>query len=192
MTLMDTAQLLGNFGEFVGAFAVVGTLVYLAVQVGRSKKSTDENTRALEENRKMTKADNMRQLTKSWNEILRDSTGTRETASIFVRGNRNLSDLDEVEQIIYSSLLVPLFDHHLSALQMVRDGFLEEEITELLDVMLGDLLRNNPGARRWWEAIRFCFPQQPRDHVNALLEREGENRSFVLGTAIVRPAQAAS
>ncbi len=33
MTLMDTAQLLGNFGEFFGAIAVVGTLAYLAVQV---------------------------------------------------------------------------------------------------------------------------------------------------------------
>ena len=32
MTLMETAQLMGNFGEFVGAFAVVATLFYLAVQ----------------------------------------------------------------------------------------------------------------------------------------------------------------
>jgi hypothetical protein len=33
MTLMDTAQLLGNFGEFFGAIAVVATLGYLAVQI---------------------------------------------------------------------------------------------------------------------------------------------------------------
>ena len=33
MTLMDTAQLLGNFGEFFGAVAVVVTLGYLAVQI---------------------------------------------------------------------------------------------------------------------------------------------------------------
>ena len=30
MTLVETGQLLGNFGEFVGAFAVVATLFYLA------------------------------------------------------------------------------------------------------------------------------------------------------------------
>ena len=36
MTLMDTAQLLGNFGEFVGAIAVVATLAYLAVQIRQS------------------------------------------------------------------------------------------------------------------------------------------------------------
>ena len=33
MDLMDTAQLRGNFGEFVGAIAVVVTLVYLSVQI---------------------------------------------------------------------------------------------------------------------------------------------------------------
>ncbi len=33
MALMDIAQLLGNFGEFVGAIAVVATLVYLALQI---------------------------------------------------------------------------------------------------------------------------------------------------------------
>ena len=33
MDLMSTAQLLGNFGEFFGAIAVVATLVYLAFQI---------------------------------------------------------------------------------------------------------------------------------------------------------------
>ena len=33
MTLMEIAQLLGNFGEFFGAIAVVATLIYLAIQI---------------------------------------------------------------------------------------------------------------------------------------------------------------
>ncbi len=36
MTLIDVAQLLGGFGEFVGAIAVVATLLYLAIQVRNS------------------------------------------------------------------------------------------------------------------------------------------------------------
>ena len=39
MNLIDTAQLLGNFGEFVGAIAVVATLAYLAVQIRQNTKS---------------------------------------------------------------------------------------------------------------------------------------------------------
>ena len=40
MTLMDTAQLLGNFGEFGGAIAVVATLVYLAYQIRQNTRSS--------------------------------------------------------------------------------------------------------------------------------------------------------
>jgi hypothetical protein len=47
MDFMSTAQLLGNFGEFVGAIAVVATLGYLAVQVRHSRASTDANTKQL-------------------------------------------------------------------------------------------------------------------------------------------------
>src|SRR5262245_57752283 len=40
MTLIDTAQLLGSLGDFVGAILIAVTLIYLAVQVR-------QNTRAL-------------------------------------------------------------------------------------------------------------------------------------------------
>lgn len=44
MDLMSTAQLLGNFGEFVGAIAVVGSLIYLAIQVKHAKSATERNS----------------------------------------------------------------------------------------------------------------------------------------------------
>lgn len=47
MEHQELAQLLGNYGEFVGAIAVVATLVYLAVQVRHSKESLEANTAAL-------------------------------------------------------------------------------------------------------------------------------------------------
>jgi hypothetical protein len=47
MTLVETAQLLGNFGEFVGAIAVVLTLGYLAIQVRNSKVAVSENTKSI-------------------------------------------------------------------------------------------------------------------------------------------------
>ena len=40
MTWMETAQLLGNFGEFFGAIAVVITLIYLALEIRRSRNAT--------------------------------------------------------------------------------------------------------------------------------------------------------
>ena len=57
MDLQSTAQLLGNFGEFVGAIAVVATLFYLAVQVRHTKEATDANTEALKESQKIARTD---------------------------------------------------------------------------------------------------------------------------------------
>ena len=56
MTLMETAQLLGNFGEFFGAIAVVGTLIFLAIQIRQSKDAMNANTQSLEEGRKLAMA----------------------------------------------------------------------------------------------------------------------------------------
>ena len=53
MTFVETTQVLGNLGEFVGAIAVVVTLFYLARQVRHSRDSVDANTRALGEARKL-------------------------------------------------------------------------------------------------------------------------------------------
>ncbi len=170
MTLMETAQLLGNFGEFVGAIAVVGTLVYLAVQVGQSKEALVENTRALDENRKLTKADAIRQQTRAWDELNFRACENRETASTFLRGNRNLGDLDEVDQMIYSSHIAAFLNNHFAAHRMCEQGFLDQEFSRLFDQAIGDMLRQHPGMRTWWEAAQAQFPL--REHVNALIERD--------------------
>ena len=42
---METIQMLGSLGEFVGAFAVVATLIYLTIQVRHSRDAMEENSR---------------------------------------------------------------------------------------------------------------------------------------------------
>lgn len=41
MTFIELSEVLGNLGEFVGAIAVFVTLIYLAVQVRVTRRSTD-------------------------------------------------------------------------------------------------------------------------------------------------------
>ena len=43
MTVLEWSSLLGNVGEFIGAIAVVVTLIYLAIQIRHSRKLLDEN-----------------------------------------------------------------------------------------------------------------------------------------------------
>ncbi len=56
MSLTELSQILGNFGEFVGAIAVVVTLFYVAFQVRQSKEATDANTRSVDESRRLAMA----------------------------------------------------------------------------------------------------------------------------------------
>jgi hypothetical protein len=62
MDLMSAAQVLGSFGEFVGAIAVVATLVYLSVQIRQhTKQVASTYTQAMWErtdNRMMLTASN--------------------------------------------------------------------------------------------------------------------------------------
>ena len=54
---METIQMLGSLGEFVGAIAVVATLVYLAIRVRHSKEAMEGNTKSLEESRQLAIAE---------------------------------------------------------------------------------------------------------------------------------------
>ena len=69
MELTEWSAVLGNFGEFVGALAVVATLAYLAVQVRQSKQSMDRNSQIILAQNYQTRAvageDGMRDLAES-------------------------------------------------------------------------------------------------------------------------------
>jgi len=45
MSFMDTAQLLGNLGEFIGAIVIVVTLIYLAMQVRQNTNALQAQSR---------------------------------------------------------------------------------------------------------------------------------------------------
>ena len=45
MSTLEISQLLGNYGEFVGAIAIVITLVYLTVQIRQSNQATNAASR---------------------------------------------------------------------------------------------------------------------------------------------------
>ncbi len=53
---METIQMLGSLGEFVGAIAVVATLVFLAVQVRYSRQATEANTQSIERSQRLAVA----------------------------------------------------------------------------------------------------------------------------------------
>ena len=54
--MAETIETLGNLGEFVGAIAIVVTLIYLSIQVRHSRSLIEANNVAAEENTRLVKA----------------------------------------------------------------------------------------------------------------------------------------
>ncbi len=54
--MMETIQMLGSLGEFVGAIAVVATLIYISIQVRHSSLLLEANKRATEESTRLARA----------------------------------------------------------------------------------------------------------------------------------------
>jgi hypothetical protein len=138
MTLMETTQLLGNLGEFLGAIAVFVTLIYLATQVRNSNrfeaaKHTDVHMDRIRE----------RFL------LIAENQDLARIERIATTGG----DLDEDQAWRWRSLAF----HNLLCMRdaWLRAGILGDvpglhEPTIYLD-MLAEMIFRNPGMRTVWE-----------------------------------------
>ena len=115
MDLQATAQLLGNFGEFFGAIAVVVTLVYLAGQL-------NQNTKALRS-----------ASYEHWNEISGMFTDflARHAAELTeIQTNASVQDLTAQQRTVLMSLSIKAMDQAQTAYLHFRAGTLDEDVFE--------------------------------------------------------------
>ena len=151
------AQLLGNYGEFVGAIAVVATLFYLAVQVRHSKSATEANTRSLEQSRELAMNEAGFNVARSRQEF---ANAIIPRADIWVRGNTG-EPLDQVEAEIYASFIKTRWAIAFWESQALNN------LHDVKDVGIHDFaafLSLNPGAQATWEA-HMRVEQEYRDRL---------------------------
>jgi len=126
------AQLLGNYGEFVGAIAVVITLAYLATQIR-------QNTLAMEKNAER--------------EVLNDAARWRENvirqpevAELYLKGLSEPESLDHTERLRFRMILDGLFDH-----------WSFQFFTALAESMSRDAARilETPGGTAYWDRAKY-------------------------------------
>ncbi|MGD8416350.1 MAG: hypothetical protein PVH91_04780 [Pseudomonadales bacterium] len=137
------AQMLGNYGEFLGAIAVVVTLVYLAIQVRHSKVATEANTKSL----------NL-QAYQTWQAAnLQINLGLSNPAQseIYMRGAGDSSNLTFETQVSFAQMNLTIFQMAQSADYQYRSGLLDEELWEAEMNRAAGLLAI-PGVRQWWDA----------------------------------------
>ena len=131
MTLMDTAQLLGNVGDFIGAIAIVVTLIYLVLQLR-------QNTNALHAH--------VRQgiLAASQAELLATIDNPDLILSMIKTGPLSLE-----EAVKYSFWLSAAFRTRQFAWLQYQDGAIDEPQWRTERIVLQRILRR-PINRAWW------------------------------------------
>ena len=153
------AQLLGNYGEFVGAIVVVITLGYLVVQV-------NQNTKALKTN-----------IHTNWVGISADTHKmTSENASLFgemyYSEERRFSELSPAEKMAHFSL----FHHTMNTYEAIYLSYLEGVINESqFDSKRRNIMwfmDRNLNRQSWDAVAHHVYDQRFIDYVNELLEKQ--------------------
>ena len=145
MTLMQTAQLLGNFGEFVGAIAVVITLVYLAIQVRHSRRATQSNTEALRRAAATEQTNNYVAL--SWSVVERP-----ELADLLVeiRNVRSLAELSDPARLRAAAFLTATLKTAEHNYLQWQDGYLEERLGRPISIGTQQMVKSLPWFEDHW------------------------------------------
>ena len=145
MTLIEWSQLLGNFGEFFGAIAVVATLIFLSVQVRHSKQATEANTTI---HIASTTADSYLR----WTEINDLLSSDIELVKLWVRifDNQSLDDFDPTE-LFRITLSIRSVIQRLAAIhQQHENGLIDDEFWQNHRIFFASWLKVK-GLSEWWE-----------------------------------------
>ncbi len=159
MTLMETAQLLGNFGEFFGAIAVVGTLIYLATQIR-------QNTRAM-------RAETINAVTSNVQNEMATSILNPAVATAIAKSVTAPHDLTDTEIVLLQGRHIAAMMARQNEYFLHQQGLLDDEIWESLNVAMRANL-GTPWSRNWWsKSGRFAFAVSFVSYVDSELEQKG-------------------
>ena len=145
MTLQD----LGNLGEFIGAVAVVLSLVYVAYQLRQNTRQMAEHSRSLRLAAVDATAD---QFSKFRHPLNRDP----QVASLWLRARADYSALSPEEQVQAGAMFLELFFAHQAIFVRIYEGAMEREHWERQARVISSDLRT-PGIQAWWSRANRIF-----------------------------------
>lgn len=157
MDLQTTAALLGNFGEFFGAIAVIATLGYLTLQIR-------QNTKALRVSAYADFVDRHVQMVKFEAEHAATITGHDDFAS--------LSQEDRTVHVAYLSGMLRNGDalHY-----QWQQGLLDDARFASALVAVVGAIRNSTAGRQIWEGAKERYNPDYQAHIDALLKKANDD-----------------
>ncbi len=147
---------IGAVGEIVGAFAVVATLGYLAVQI--------------RQNTKTVRAAMFQQATAASTALAEQLSRDPELTRIFVSGVNELGSLSEEDHARFTFMGISFYRDLENIHQQSRKGLIDEEDWEgIRESFLRTISR--PGMETWWQENSFRFNRHFRSFIDEELQR---------------------
>ncbi len=143
---------IGAIGEFVGGFAVVLSLVYVAFQVRQNSRQIDQNSRQLEASMYYASGEGFN---KWWSLLVQDEA----VAALWQRGLAGES-LAPTDKLRFRSMAMMLFTTLENSFHQVQLGSHDRKT---LEISKSSWVRSltSPGGSTWWrkEARRSFTPE---------------------------------
>ena len=142
---------LGAIGELVGAVAVIGSLIYVAVQI---RANTAESKTARTQN-----------LVSSNSEITAHIANNPELTETIRKGMINFESLSPTEQTQFSLIFYSIYNQWDFAYHQYLSGLLDKTFFDKLDHEI-PLYTTLPGTAQWWENDKDRMSKEFREYVD--------------------------
>ena len=153
--------MVGAAAESVGALGVIGSLFYLATQIG-------QNTRSVRRAAYQELLNHIAQL----NTLL---VTDRELAELFVRARQGLDGFDEADRIRVLAWFGTVFRHYQNAFLQHEEGILSDVQWQGLSAPIPRLL-SDAGGRAMWGTVASSYRPEFRDFVEARVAEASVDR----------------
>jgi len=144
MNLIETVEVLGNFGEFFGAIAVFATLAYLTVQVRHSRRQIDNQIQ-------QTSYD-------QFSNFLKIVGSSPQVSSLMVKGWRSMADLSEEEETQFFSIFTTGLNSVEHNYRQLSDPENDPDTLMLWNIAI--YLLGHPGGLEYWETYRGVYTDE--------------------------------
>ena len=138
------AQLLGNYGEFVGAIAVVITLGYLAVQIRQGTTTTRAVARQT--------------LIDGWAATQGQFQTNPELLRIYAKGITQWSAMSNTEKTQFDVGMAAFLGNIQNGIHLHEARMLDQETLDTIAGFMVACIRCE-GGEQWWQETGFVTPQ---------------------------------
>ena len=163
MDHLTFAQLLGNYGEFVGAIAVVATLGYLAAQI---RQQNMESRQAA-----------MSAVAQGWRDAI-GLAGEADIVDLTMRGLEDFDSLNPGERWLLMSRMLNIFRVGEEAFMLRSDGRLDDRYWQGISRYLTTFISIR-GVQQMWGLRKHYYYDDYQKFVDGLLDSVGDSsRSY--------------